>query len=310
MKENRKTNSLLKICIVLLIVLIAIMLFERNKKTDLESSTTQESKIENLRTEVIKKDEVNIKKQTEETEVNEVVINAIETPLVDFVYGFEMVDGLKVRYNSEEPYDVTFLADLGDIKNIEILKFYFDSDNKGTTIGIINDKNGQQVKVSVEQVKFDDSLGLDSNELTRLFSVQEELLDVIVSNFEIVEYVSEDILLEEGYVVTETPYFKIPFSNEWEEYLNVEQINGKPYKVVFRCNFEGYEPVELFTYMFGEGAEGVLGYLSGVPVGLSIGAAEADKNWSQEQNDIFYNMREEMNYIIDHLVATGEFSFN
>lgn len=311
-----KNNNLLKICLVLLVVIVAIesiFIIRISKNEDINTLEKNEEVV-NIQKEknekMVDAPEQQNEKVADVQSEKEIVINSIKTPLVDFVYGFESVDGLKVRYNSEEPYEVTFFADLGDVKNIEILKFYFDSDNNGTTIGIINDKNGHQVKVSVDQAKFDDSLGLGSDELTRLFSVQEELLDVIVSNFEIVEYVSEGIVLEEGYVVTETPYFKILFSNEWEDYLLVEQIEGEPYKVVFSCKFEGYEPVELFTYMFGEGAEGVLGYLRGVPVGLSIGTAEADKNWNEEQNDIFYNMREEMNYIIDHLVATGEFSFN
>lgn len=289
-----KNNNLIKACIILLIIVVVmetIFVIKTLKKDESNNMMEKELVVSDLAE-------------------KEVTINAVKTPLVDFVYGFEAVDGLKVSYNSEEPYEVTFLADLGDVKNIEILKFYFDDDSRGIPIGIINDRNGQRVKVSVTQVKFDDSFGLDSTELTRVFSVQEELLDTIVSNFEIVEYVSEDVMLEEEYVLTETPYFKIPFSKEWEEYLCVEKKDGEPYQVVFSCQFEGYEPVELFTYMFGEGSEGVLGYLGDMPVGLSIGTAEADKNWDQEQTDIFYNMREEMNYIIDHLAATGEFSFN
>ena len=240
---------------------------------------------------------------------NEIVINSIKTPMVDFVYGFEAVDTLKVNINNEKPYDVTFLADIGDIKNIEILKFYFGEGDKGTSIGIINDNNGKKVKVSVEQIKFDNSLGLDSDEEARLSYVQDELLDITISNFDIVEYASEDERLEEEYILTETPYLKIPFSREWEEYLVVEQVDGEPYKVVFSCRFEGEEPVELFTYSFGVGVEDAMGYLNDIPVGLSIGIKEANENWKLDDKDIFYTMREEMNCIIDYLISTGEFVF-
>ena len=42
-------------------------------------------------------------------------------------------------------------------------------------------------------------------------------------------------------------------------------------------------------------------------VGLSIGTEEADTSWTEEEVEIFYSMREDMNTIIDGLESTEGF---
>ena len=121
---------------------------------------------------------------------NEIVISAdavVETPMIDMVYHTEAVDGLKVKINQDEPYDVTFLANVGEFKDIELFTFYFGEDTKGDIIGVIKDKNGEKINVSIEQKAFDSSMGLNKADISRLLSTQEDLIDTIISNMEFEE---------------------------------------------------------------------------------------------------------------------------
>ena len=280
-RKRKKTNKWLMVCIILLIVVsVGEVLFIVNMLKNNQTGLNKDKDV--------------------------LVINAIETPIVDLVYGFEEVDCLKAIYSENRPHALTFVADMGDSKNIEFLKFYFDEDELGTKIANIKGKNGQQVKLSIEKIKIDDTKGLDSSERDELSSLREDLVETMISNFEVYEYFSDNVYLEE-YILIDTPYFQIPFSKEWEEYLVVDEVKGNPYKVTFSCKFKNGDTVELFTYSFGENSEDIVGELSDVPVGLTIENEEADETWSQEEIDIFYTMSEEMYYILDGLVATGEF---
>ena len=94
---------------------------------------------------------------------------------------------MKVKINQDEPYDVTFLANVGEFKDIELFTFYFGEDTKGDIIGVIKDKNGEKINVSIEQKAFDSSMGLNKADISRLLSTQEDLIDTIISNMEFEE---------------------------------------------------------------------------------------------------------------------------
>ncbi len=118
---------------------------------------------------------------------DEIVINAdyiVETPVVDLVYHTEAVDIIKVKTDDKEHNNVTFLANVGDLKDIELFTFYFNEHDKGDVIGIIKDKNNKQVQVSVFKNKFDSSVKLNTSDISRLLSTQEILMDTIISNME------------------------------------------------------------------------------------------------------------------------------
>ena len=117
----------------------------------------------------------------------EIVINAdsiIETPYVDIVYHTEAVDSLKVKVDSDGQNSVTFLASVEDVKDIDLFTFYFDDTTNGDVIGVVKNKDQKKVEVSVVKNEFDESIGLNASDISRLLSTQETLLDTIISNME------------------------------------------------------------------------------------------------------------------------------
>lgn len=290
---TKKSNILLILFIVLLSVVLIFQIILLAVKIADSKKDVSENNINNSETS------------------QEMVINVVETSIVDLVYNMEAVDSLKVRVNSEAPYDVTFLADVGEMKSVELFTFYFNDDN-GNKIGIINGKNGEPVTVSLKKNTFDSLSGMDELSISRLADTQESLIDTIISCMEFEEFIHEEETEDYNskYVKIDTPYAHLLFSKAWEEYLVVEKIEEEPYKVKFSCNLPDKGTIELFTYIFGDSGDIVVGHINDVVVGLSIGTVEADDSWTEEERTIFYTMREEMNTILDGLAKVDGFEIN
>lgn len=283
-KTKKKGYALTAIICVLFIIIVAQFIFILNNK---DVGTTESiSKAETAK---------------------EIVLNKIETPIVDLSYNQEAVDNVKVKYTEEKPYKITFQADIGKNKDIELFSLYFDSD-RGIFLGKIKDKESKMVKVSLEKNVFSTILGVSEEEAEKLYATQENLIDNIMSGISLKESSEETAKeeLEQNCMKIKTPYTQLLYPKMWKKYLQVETDESSG-EVKFYCQFSDKQKKELFTYTFGKASDILIGYLKDMEVGLSIGTEEADTSWTEEEVEIFYSMREDMNTIIDGLESTEGF---
>ena len=218
-----------------------------------------------------------------------------------------MVDALKVKYTETKPYKITFLADLGDTKDIELFSLNFDGD-KGSAVGKIKDKNGDLVKVNLEKNIFSTALGISESEVEKLTSAQEDIIDNVMAGMPIEEGSQKTAKeeLEQDCMKIDTPYTQLLYPKTWEKYLKVETDKDTG-EVKFYCQFSDGEKKELFTYTFGKASDILVGHLNDMEVGLSVGTEEAEESWTEEEIETFYSMREDMNIVIDGLENTEGF---
>lgn len=245
---------------------------------------------------------------TEEKQNNIIVLDCIETPIIDLMYRSTAVNCLRAVVSDTEPYEVTILADLDKTTDIELLSFYFNREI-GTNLGKIKDEDGNIVTVSFEKYGFEDRSVLSESDIERLKMTQEDLLDDIVANLpyvEIAEQVSKENI-ENEYITIETSYTQLLYPKKWEEYLETEIIETDVLSVVFYCHLPNREKVELFSYIFGDSADMLIGKLDGTEIGISFSELNNAADWSNEEKQIFYEMQEDMNIIIDGLAQNESF---
>lgn len=291
-QKNRKKEHVFIaiICVLAVIVIAQFVLILNNKEVETKKETTKEASQD-------------ISKDTEK----ELVLNKIEMPIADLTYNEEAVDNIKVKYTETKPYRITFLADIGGTKNIELFSLYFDGD-QGTYIGKIKDKKDNLVKVSLTKNIFSTALGISESEAERLTSTQEDLIDNVVASMTLEEKAEETAQeeLEQSCMKIDTPYAQLLYPVTWEKYLKVETDENSG-EVKFYCQFSDKDKKELFTYTFGKASDILVGHLNDMEVGLSIGTEEPDESWTEDEIETFYSMREDMNIIIDGLTNTDGF---
>lgn len=237
-----------------------------------------------------------------------VLLNNIETPMVDFTYNSLAVNSLKAIVSDVAPYKVTILADLGEISDIELLSFYFDEEY-GTYLGKITNKQGNIVTISVEKNNFDNLENYSLLDLNRLVQTQENLLDEISSNLPYTKMAESTFNNndENMYIAIDTAYTQLLYPQKWEKYLETSIYNQDGYVVNFYCNLPGHERVELFSFSFGDASDILIGYFNGLEIGVKINDESVLENLSEEEKEIFYTMKEDMNLIIDQLTKNEKF---
>ena len=207
-----KQIKLLNVLVVLLCVVVAVELGVILKTNKFVSNDTKEE-VQSTQ-EVV--EDASLDNITE-SKSYEVTLNTIETSKINLVYDTEAVEMLKARVDQNDA--VTLLADIGEVKDIELFTIYFDDDSRGNAVGIAKDKNGTETKVSVEKNSFLTLDALNSSDISRLTSVQEDLLDMIFSNMVFEEFFN--VITDAERIEIETPYVTLMYPKEWEEYLMI-----------------------------------------------------------------------------------------
>jgi len=102
-------------------------------------------------------------------------------------------------------------------------------------------------------------------------------------------------------VEIETPYCTLYFPGEWEEVLQVEQVKGDVYKVIFSCTVEDGLAVELFRFLFGgEDGIGAVKAPDGKLVNVAVKSAEIKPgdDWTTSQINMVFSMQEALNEVL------------
>lgn len=111
-------------------------------------------------------------------------------------------------------------------------------------------------------------------------------------------------------MVIDTPYCKLYYPKKWEDSLKVNKKTDEPYTVEFYATIEKSD-FHLFDFIF-NGTDGVLiGELttddgSAVKVNVNSYELEIDK-LSEDEISNLYLMQEDINYILQKLIAEDNF---
>jgi hypothetical protein len=111
----------------------------------------------------------------------------------------------------------------------------------------------------------------------------------------------------------ETPYVTLRFPKEWSKQIRTKKVKDDVYTVEFYGIVADKGEQRLFDLVFG-GTEGyLLGYLDILgedkPMTLNIISYElnATERWTEKETQLFYAMQDDVNFVIDKLVDTGDF---
>lgn len=244
--------------------------------------------------------------------IQNVLVNTIETPVTDLVFNLAFVDNLRAEVTNVEPCSVILKTDINNNKDVELLTIYFDNNANGTVVGTFIDKNNNLVSLSVKKSNLTSSTALNEIEIEKLVNLQVDIVDSIVSNLEFVSYAenAESTEVVNQYISIDTPYVELKYPKKWKDNLRVEVYDGEPCRVEFICEFPNRDPLVLFTYVFGGEPEIPVGTLNGVQIGINVGTEEADDSWTEAEKEIFYSMREDMGTIVDELIEFDGFVLN
>lgn len=107
----------------------------------------------------------------------------------------------------------------------------------------------------------------------------------------------------------ETPYALLAYPAEWSGLIQVEQIPGDPYRVVFTAKLDSGIRQELFTIIFGGLQDGAVGLVevSGqkVPVHVSVQDINPGDDWTDNDISMIYAMQECLNDVLAGLNLTS-----
>lgn len=118
------------------------------------------------------------------------------------------------------------------------------------------------------------------------------------------ENLKQDTVSEKEYEI-KTPYGNLYYPKKWKEYLHIEKIEQDAYIVEFYAKIEDKKEIHLFDIVFnGEGTEvKTLTLSNGEKLVVSMVPYENDfdKTWSEKEQQIVWEMREDISYLYDRL---------
>lgn len=101
-----------------------------------------------------------------------------------------------------------------------------------------------------------------------------------------------------------TPWGTLHFPRMWEDCLLTEQPAFDT--IIFSCSLPDHDPVPLFTLTFDSNLGPVTAVITdaddtATPVSLTVAEPEFDESWSPDEQDLFYAMQEDVNYLLGSL---------
>jgi len=330
--RKKKKNPMIPVLITLLCVLLAIALVVvivtvvKNGKEDpadqqgiidqdlpeapeQEDAPESDAKQPEQAPEEDKKPQDEVKEETkpeeEETPTNEILFEngQIETTYGVLHYPEEWADYLKIEIDRLDHYCVKFFAEFAGKEPQLLFNVCFGSSSENT-IGTVETSDGSYVSVAVEYAEFTPDDTWSKRDSDTVYAMQEAANDLI-DQLPLTDEPSETIVSED--VIVETPYCNLVYPGKWAEILVVEQdeethtvhfygnVEGKAKQLIFSVYFGGEEGDEIATVKDENG--------SSVSVRIAWSELEFDDSWSEGERNTLYAMQEDVNYLIDALLA-------
>lgn len=229
-------------------------------------------------------------------EENVMELYTIATDTVDFQYGAFYPDSIYAEVNENE---VTFFADVSECEKMQLFTLEING-NEENKIGIVVDKNDQEVFIGLKQYIYEGSIEVETAE--RLDSIRETLIDDIISNLQFVEgpyqQSEEDSFLMDNMAI-DTNILQLFYPKKWENNLSISE-NGNT--VAFYCCLDNRDPIKLFSVQFNDDAVAPIGTVNDIPIGLALEDIQTEGDGTEEEKEIVYTMQEDASVIIDGLV--------
>lgn len=140
----------------------------------------------------------------------------------------------------------------------------------------------------------------------QIYAMQEDV-NVILKDFELREGTAQpEPTVVETYSV-ESPIGELPYPEKWREQVRVEQTEDT---LAFYANIGAHPELLLFTLEFGDGEGFLLGTLSGKSVYVLDNVPEFDETWTDEEKATVSAMQEDLDVIVQDLIARDTFILN
>lgn len=235
---------------------------------------------------------------------NMMELYTITTDTVDFQYGAFYPDSIYAEIDENE---VTFSANVSECEKMRLFTLQING-NEENKIGIVVDKNDQEVPIGLKQYIYEGSTKVETAE--RLDYIRETLIDDIISNLQFVEgpyqQSEEDPFLMDNMAI-DTNILQLFYPKKWENNLSITE-NGNT--VTFYCCLDNREPIKLFCVQFHDEVTAPFGIANDIPVGLALEYIQTENDWSEEEEEIVYTMQEDAYVIIDGLVKYNGLSLS
>ena len=220
--------------------------------------------------------------------------NSIDTPYVEIKVPDDFVGNVTSQVTSADPYTLTFSADDGT----EIFSLVFNGDGKDLVLvgTLIGDEENTIVYMDVPSID-------PENENYETYAAYQEEMSYVIEHLSDDQEFAANQIIESEHRETydiETDVVTLKYPAKWKDKVTVD-VSGDG--VRFYSN-----DVELFDFLFGEGADGqLIGTYNGTPI--SIVLHEIDTGFEDEVYQELLAMQEDSNVILDYLEKDGSFSY-
>lgn len=236
----------------------------------------------------------------------------IDTPYLTLYYDSGLADRLVVVQDQGPPYRLEFYAMLEGKAELRLFDMTFGEGADGN-LGAIEIR-GETIPVSMTIYAFTPDERWSQDEINTILAMQDEanvlieqLQEYQVKNDYPGPFFSTDVpesgITNLSYV--ETPYCMLSYPAVWQDYFRIEQEAADTHSVLFYGQVEGYDPVLLFTIVFGGDAGEQVGTITdsqGRQISVNVISEVPDLHgWLDEDVNIIYEMQESINLIIESI---------
>lgn len=317
--KKKKRNGLKLTVAILAVLLVALLMLLLWLKTDsgnhedgmTEIPETAPPTVETTHEKVLDRNGAeNEMPNTTEDEIHNP--DRIVTPYLTLYYNTSLSDCLTVVHNDGTPYRLEFYVVLEDKTEQRIFDILIGEGADGN-LGVLKTNLGE-VPASMVIYEFTPDENWTQDEINTVLAMQEvsnELIDQLMPLRIQNEYQGPELSAEQpgsnlSYdMEISTPFVSLLYPDKWESSLLVEQVEGETYQTLFYGALENYEPILLFTLIFGGDEGEQLGVLQDgqgqyIPVYLLMEEID-DTNYTENEMTILYEMQEAVNQLIDKL---------
>lgn len=275
------------------------------------------------------------------TEAPEYEAVAVNTPYATMYYPGEWAQYLRTEHTEAEKYTVNFYAAIDTHPELLLFSISFgDVDQDTVWIRTLEDGSDLGVDVVFYSLQLD---GWDADQTQIALLMQESGNDLMQQlELKVVELIAEeetipaqniesggetdknavegtvlqqtDPAISEGDMVVETPYGQLKYPKKWSEQIRIEQGESIPVAVTFYAKIGEHEEEILFSVLFDANEGAMVGTVADsegnfLPVSLIFGELSDPDEWTETEQDVFYAMQEDANYLVEQLdlvLVTGE----
>lgn len=316
-KNNRKGLTIaLGICIALLTAVLIFMLvamagFGNNANPTEEATlgTTDVTDVPEESTEQMEAEQNQITEPEETIAPNEEDV-VISTPYATLTYPGQWSGLLQVDQISGDPHRVIFTANLDSGITQELFTIAFGG-NQDDAMGVVQ-VSGKEVSVHVTVEEINPGKDWTDNEISVIYTMQECMNHVLeglkLSSPQEQPQEPQPVLPPEDdeVMAIPTPVCELQYPARWKDYLKLEVLEDEVYTLEFYVNFDGLEPVHLFSiYLGGDRGIHVTDITAAdgsvVKLFVDIFELEPDSNWTDSQKAIALAMQEDINFLLSEL---------